>query len=784
MMRQSTYCFRNCKGNNLANWRVIGYYLIPPLLALAVLVGVNFKTDLSAFIIAGDNAEEMLLASEMQSGALSRRYLISIGSGSAEAVSEAFMQPLKARLKAIDGVTEVWSPGQSAVAIETLPAVYGPYAGAWYSLNPEAELAQLFSESGLQQRAELLKKALLSPQGQVVTSLVKHDPLLLSLNAFKAQGLQLQTAQQGNKAYANLVLETAMAGLDVPAQKRIQDTIRKVFNVYNHKAQTHYQLDMTGVPVFAVATQSLVQGDIQLVSVLSTISLLLLFLLVFRSSSALLQVSCLLLTVILAAILITQQVFGYVHGMTVAIGSTLVGICIDYPIHAIAHAQSLKPAQRLPIIAKIWPSMVLGGITTLVGYMALGASGYPGFKQVAVYAASGIIISLLLTRFVLPTVLSTQASRPLNVPFVATWAAFCLRFRPWLLAGVAVVTVISCLGLGSLHWMTDMQELTPELDYLKQNDKRIRARMTSIEPGRFVMVTGNTVEAALQTSEAVYKVLDTLKPSPALTDYYGLYPWLLSEHQQVVNKQLLSRYFTPENLARWRQALGQQGLSVEQLGHFNDPQAHTLTLPEVLATPIKKLLDNRVIQGQQQTILMIWLAEHQPEAVKAALAGIDGVHYFSQRDLLNTMLDTYTDRAQHLLLAGLLAIILILLVRYKSWLKTLQTLAPALLSALIILGFWAVTGAVISFLHLVGFLLVVAICVDYGIFYQENRSGDRALTYQAMGAAMLTSALAFACLLVSDSTALKVLAGVVVLGVVLGYLLCPILIKPNDRQTG
>lgn len=769
----------------MLNWRITGFYLVPPALVLAVFAGTHFKTDLSAFIIAGDNAEEILLASEMQSGALSRRYLISVDSEQKQPVPEAFMQKLKTQLKAIDGVTDVWSPEQDTDIPETLRALYGPYSSAWYSLDPKHDLPQIFSEHGLLQRAKLLKNALLSPQASLAKKMAVQDPLLLGLNGFKAQGVKMQQTQNEVRPYSNLTLETAMAGLDVLQQKRIQNSIRSAFDALNNTnnvSAEHFRLGMTGVPVFAVATQTLIQGDIQLVSLLSTIGLLLLFSLVFRSYGALFQVFSILLIAILAAILTTQLVFGYVHGMTVAIGSTLLGICIDYPIHAIAHAQTVKPQQRQSVIARIWPSMVLGGITTLVGYTALGASGYPGFKQVAVYAASGIIISLLLTRFVLPGLLGNQSSRSLNVPLVAEWATFCQRFRSELLGLLAILLMISFFGLTSLHWMQDMQELTPELNYLKQNDKRIRERMTSIEPGRFVLVAANDIDAALEKSEAVYKVLDQLKQSKNLTEYYGLYPWLMSKQQQALNQTLLQGYLSPENLARWQEVLTQQGLSVEQLGHFNYAKTAPLTLEQVLATPVKKLLDSRIAQGEHQTLVMIWLAEHQPDKLKAALAAIDGVQYFSQRDLLNNMAHDYTLRAKKLLAVGLAIIFLLMMYRYRNMPKTLQTLLPAIVSAFMILGFLSLTGIAINFLHLVGLLLVVSICVDYGIFYQENRGEDIALTYQAMGAAMLTSALAFACLMVSDSTSLKILSGVVVLGVVLGFLLCPIIIKSSSDK--
>jgi len=114
--------------------------------------------------------------------------------------------------------------------------------------------------------------------------------------------------------------------------------------------------------------------------------------------------------------------------------------------------------------------------------------------------------------------------------------------------------------------------------------------------------------------------------------------------------------------------------------------------------------------------------------------------------------------------------------RYKSLFMTLQTLAPAFLAALLILGLWAWTGEEISFLHLIGFLLAVAICVDYGIFYQENRSGDLSLTYHAVAVSMMTSALVFSCLFFAQTSTLQILAKVVSCGVLLGFLLCPLLI--------
>ena len=272
-------------------------------------------------------------------------------------------------------------------------------------------------------------------------------------------------------------------------------------------------------------------------------------------------------------------------------------------------------------------------------------------------------------------------------------------------------------------------------------------------------------------------MLERLKRQGDLADYFGLYPWRYRRSSNCAIRNCCQRHLTGENRQHSQEALRQQGLSVKRLGHLDYPKQEPLTLAQVFATPVKRLIDSRIISTEQQTVVMIWLAEHEPEALRTAFDKNEDAHYFSQRDLLNDMTRNYTDRARTLLAVALVVIVLLLFGRYKSLVKTLRTLLPAVSAALLILGIWSLGGTAVSFLHLVGFLLVVAICADYGIFYQENPGGDIKLTYQAMAASMLTSALAFGCLGIADSTALRILGGVVVLGVLLGFLFCPLIIN-------
>ncbi|RLA16476.1 MAG: hypothetical protein DRQ62_16160, partial [Gammaproteobacteria bacterium] len=68
------------------------FFLCLPLLIAVAVFTTHFQTNIAAFVIAGDNAEEILLASEIQSGTLSRRYILSVDAGEGKQVSSAFIQ--------------------------------------------------------------------------------------------------------------------------------------------------------------------------------------------------------------------------------------------------------------------------------------------------------------------------------------------------------------------------------------------------------------------------------------------------------------------------------------------------------------------------------------------------------------------------------------------------------------------------------------------------------------------------------------------------------------------
>ncbi|WP_020481181.1 MMPL family transporter [Methylomonas sp. MK1] len=772
-------------------WRKRWFVLLFPLFLAITFWHIKVETDLNAFFTATDDEDSRLLAGLLKSGELSRRYLIIVekseptkaaGDGNAgeNPISIAiFSNRLVNQLAKLDDVEQVWPADQPPRDWVDAVASYAPYHARLFSLNPDQDAPELFNPTKLETKAEGLKQALLSPQGGFVKTVAKQDPLLLSLNGFKAlQGQFQQQAKLGSGGA--LILQSRPAALDSEAQTRLQAAIRADFAALNAAAGGAFKLSMAGVPVFSVAAQSEISQDVTLVSVVSSLAVGLVFLFLFHSFSALHWVMMVQGASFVLGTLATALVFPQVHSLTLALGASLIGISSDYPIHVMVHCAKHRNTP-LSAVRLLWPSLLMGGLTTVIGYGALGFTGFPGFEQIAVFALASIAASLGLTRWVLPALLTHSALHSAHLPGIAAWVDFCGKHRKVLLGLFAATLVMAGLCLPQLRWMDDMQKLAVDMDVLKQQDTAVRSHFSSIEPGRFVLIQADDWETALQRAEAAERRLKALQQAGVVSEYHGLFPWLVSAQLQAENAKFYQGSINPAFQQAWQAGLAKAGLSVEKLGTLLPAVDEPLQPAKVMDSPVKHILSGQIVTGQTGVMLSLWLGEHDPDKLIAGLAGLEGTRYFSQKDQLDHLAGKYRDRSLVMLGIGIGVMALFIWLQQRDMRKVLLTLLPSLASVLFIFATWALMGEEVSFLHVIGLLLSVSLCVDYGIFFIDNRGKDADVTYHAIASSTLTTIASFGALGLGKTPTLPILALSVSLGVTLGFLLCPLLIqKPKN----
>lgn len=768
-------------------WRKRWFLILLPILLALTISQIRVENDLNAFFTATDNEDSKLLSGLLQSGELARRYLLVVernpieynASQQEQPVSLAgFSSQLVRQLADIQGVEQVWPANQPPKAWLNALNDYAPYHARIYSLNPQQDADKLFDPNLLTVRAQGLKQALLSPQGGFVKSIAKQDPLLLSMNGFK--DLQAQFQHQASDGGA-LILQSLPAALDSEAHQQLQTRIRACFETLNQHTGGGFRLAMAGVPVFSVAAHAEISRDVTLVSVVSSISTVLVFLLLFRSFAAVHWIMMVQAASFVVGALATALVFQQVHSLTLALGASLIGICTDYPIHVMVHCAK----HRDPPLASarlLWSSLMMGGLTTVIGYVAMGLTGFPGFEQIAVFAMFSIAASLGLTRWVLPALLSNTMLKVAHLPGIGAWVDFCARHRKGLWSVFAVAAVLAFLALPNLRWMSDMQKLAMDMNLLKQQDHSVRSHFSNIEPGRFVLIQADDFETALQRAEAAERRLQTLKQAGAVTEYHGLFPWLVSKQLQDENARVYAQAMTPQFQAAWQSALSKAELSTDKLGKLSPVTEPGLNPETVLDSPVKHILSGQLIEGQNGVALSIWLGEHQPAKLIEGLQGLEGVRYFSQKDQLDQLAERYRDKSLRMLVIGIVIMGFLIWMQQRQIRKVLLTLFPALASVLFIFATWAVLGEELSFLHVIGLLLSVSLCIDYGIFFMENRGKDVDVTYHAIASSTLTTLASFGALGLGKTPTLPILALSVSVGVSLGFLLCPLLIPQSPKS--
>ena len=366
-----------------------------------VATRTHVETELSRLLPEGATPTERLLLTELRTGATGRLILMALEGEDADLLAGASKQ-LAAWMRE-SGAFHYVGNGEQAWTKEERERLFQNR----YVLSPSVQ-ESTFSRDHLRDSLELRLSDLASPLSPMVKELIPADPtgefmkILQTWMTWTAPTRHQGVWFSSDLRRALLLAETQAAGFDMESQEQLQGRIREVFRriagVPTGAAPVH--LVMSGPSAIAVEMRQTIQQDVWRLSLCATL-LVTTFLFVSYGSISILALSLLpLASAILAGIVAVDLVFGFIHGLTLAFGITLLGVVDDYPIHLFSH---LTRESRAPAVMKeIWPTMRLGVVATALGFSALLLSGFPGLSQLGLFAMVGLFTAACVTRWVLP----------------------------------------------------------------------------------------------------------------------------------------------------------------------------------------------------------------------------------------------------------------------------------------------------------------------------------------------------------------------------------------------
>jgi predicted exporter len=720
----------------------LSLWLLLLALSAVVVARARYSADLSAFLPRSPSATQQLLVQQLQDGLASR--LILIGIEGADAATRAQLsRQLAATLRTRPEFVSV-SNGEAASQQRDREFVFQHR----YQLSA-AVTGQRFSAEGLRAAIADSLDLMTSPAGLSVKSLFVSDPTgetLQVIDQFE-RGTQprrddgVWNSSDGRRAL--LIAQTRAVGSDTDGQAAALALIRAAFDAARGAAAATPPplLLLSGPGVFSVEARATIEHEALRLSLLSTTLIVTLLLLVYRSLPTLLfgllPVAC----GALAGIAAVALGFGVVHGITLGFGVTLMGESVDYSIYLFVQSRPGGPGSAGDAAARsLWRTIGLGMLTSVCGFASLLPSSFPGLAQLGLFSISGLIAAAAVTRFVLPQLLPRRLSAADLTPLGAAAARGMARVRlPPVAAGALALLCLAVLYHDRARlWNRDLAALSPVSAAAQALDASMRSDLGAPDIGTLVIANADSEQAALQLAEGIGSRLDALIDDGVIGGYDSAARFLPSEAAQATRLASLPDGDTLR--ARLASATASLPLRPEALQPFLQQVAAARTAAPLtraaldgtsFALGADALLWQR--DGQWHALLPLRPAAQASDAgsidverVRAALATLapGRIVVMNIKQELDALYGSYLAEAVHLSLAGLAAIVVLLLLALRSGARAARVIAPLLLAVLVVGAGFALAGTRLTILHLIGMLLIVAVGSNYALFF-DRRAAER-----------------------------------------------------------
>lgn len=578
-------------------------------------------------------------------------------------------------------------------------------------------------------------------------------------------GDSLVVEQSGN-SYVVIPLQVNDSVNSIHAQNVLADSLIKVIGDLKGKHQK-VEVTKSGVIFFAANTSKSIEKDISLIGLISSIAAVVLILSVFRSAYAVGIVAITVSIAFLYAVLACYFIFPKIYLLTLAFGTSLIGMSADYCLYWLTASinDNRSPLQRRRYLL---PGMFLALITTAMGYLLMVSTPFPILSQMAVFSITGICAAWFTVILLFPYLgklnfAESKLALGLEI-FLALSINVSKRLR---------VILIICMFLISLYGALTFK-VDDNIKSMANLDSGLVAEQIKASnilgmpsPSQFFIVSTPSEEETLVRVEKLTTQLDKLISDGSITGYQAVTRYLPSATTQ---QAASAAYVSPNKISASQQVAKQMGLDnswIESQNKVSQP----LTIEGLRDLPIFQKLsylwfDSAAYSGKSTAILLAGVSSSKSVEALAQLADKD-VSWVNKTQEVSEEFSRYRSLFSIVIAIGYLLTFIAIFLRYKgdAW----RAIAPPVLATFIALAILTSLGESISLLSVIAFALLLGIGTDYGIFLLQY-PGDRKVLLSITIAALMTL-ISFGSLAFSRVPALHSFGIALLFGVFLSWLL-------------
>ncbi len=400
------------------------------------------------------------------------------------------------------------------------------------------------------------KQLLLSPMGGFMKNFISLDPLafatplLQSLNQ-SSPSSNYETIdgyifdKDGKEAIIAVssrfpVSETSEnAKLIADIEQAMQATMQNNADV---------KLDCIGASAISIGNAQRIKMDSILSTAIALVFILALLLYFFRDVRALL-------------IIVFSISFGALFGMAfvslfkesvsviaIGVGSIIVGIAVNYPLHFLAHYQQGYSKEQT--IRDIIDPLVTGNLTTVGAFLSLVFIHSNAMKDLGLFASFLLIGTILFVLLFLPhlfkkNLFTKQERLSTNLTFNKI-ASYQLDKNMFVVIAVILITIPLFFFSKNTTFDSDLHSINYMTDSQREKMAKINAQTQQDKPTFFCVAEGESAETALQNYETLVPLFDSLKQEGLVSSISGISTCIPSKKVQ------------EQRLKKWREFVSKQ----------------------------------------------------------------------------------------------------------------------------------------------------------------------------------------------------------------------------------
>jgi len=598
--------------------------------------------------------------------------------------------------------------------------------------------------------------------------------------AARFRGTDIPSLQTDGRTWHLISGQVQGSPFDLANQQALS-TVLDDFGAQPGQQENGTTLLFSGLVFHATEASRIARFEISTVGSGSLLGIFLLVTMVFRSRRALTAIAFTLASSTLLALAITFAVFERVHLVTLALGTTLLGLAVDYCFHFLIKYR--VNADALVAGRLIRKGLLISAGTSIAAYLIQLFSPFPGLQQLAVFIAAGLVgacgavlvLSLCFHEMPSPGFKRWLGFFPARVQ--PAYARLSNYRAPLYCLLVALLPLLAAY----LYWQgnnDDIRLLNTSSQNLLDSERQVQQLLGGIDPQRYWVVEGDDQQQILERTEMLVAVIDDGNANPASVQAItAMVPSLAT--QKADHTLIAAKLYGPDGALVVMCARLQSDCSWQSLpADFNED-----LIPARIPTALASQFPPLALTDKHHTIVLQRQGTALSQQSLDSLAQMPGVTYVDQVQGLSATLAAFRAEVSILLGVFLAVFALACLVFYDR--RGLVVLVCVLVSMLGSLALSSSGGA--TLFHILALLLVMGLTVDTAVFYLElGLDGE---TWLASTLASLTSILAFGLLALSQVPLLHHFGSVVFFGLLCAWLITPLLFQlaggnPIPAHTG